>query len=54
MKPFSHRLLGGILLGARVADQAFAEGAGPDPAARCLGGGCRRGQNEQFGRDPLR
>lgn len=44
----------GILLGARAADQAFAEGTGPDPATRCLGGGCRRGQNEQFGRDPLR
>ena len=44
----------GILAGARAADQAFAEGRGPDPATRCLGGGCRRGQNEQFGRDPLR
>ena len=44
----------GILLGARAADRAFAEGRGADPATRCVGGGCRRGQNEQFGRDPLR
>ena len=46
--------LAGILRGARAADQEFAEGRGPDPATRCLGGGCRRGRNQQGGRDPLR
>jgi hypothetical protein len=35
--------LPGILRGARAADQAFAEGRGPDPATRCnagASGGC--------------
>ena len=30
--------LAGILRGARAADQAFAEGRGPDPATQCLAG----------------
>ena len=46
--------LAGILRGGRAADQAFAEGRGPDPATRCIGGGCRRRGNQQGGRDPLR
>ena len=45
--------LAGILQGTRAADQAFAEGRGPDPATRCIGG-CQRSGNQQFGRDPLR
>lgn len=43
----------GILASARAEDAAFAKGRGPNPATRCLGGSCRGGENEQFGRDPL-
>jgi len=39
-----------LLLGARVADQAFAEGRGPDPATLCVGG-CGGPSAED--RDPL-
>ena len=46
--------LPGILRGGRAADQAFAEGRGPDPATRCVGGGCRGRRNPQAARDPLR
>jgi hypothetical protein len=45
--------LAGILRSGRAEDQAFAEGRGPNPATRCVGGTCRGGENEQFGRDPL-
>jgi hypothetical protein len=45
--------LAGILLSGRAEDNAFAEGRGPNPATRCVGGGCRGGENEQFGADPL-
>jgi len=43
----------GILASARAEDEAYAKGRGPHPATRCLGGPCRGGENEQFGRDPL-
>ena len=43
----------GILRSSRAEDEAFRAGRGPNPATRCLGGPCRGGENEQFGRDPL-
>jgi hypothetical protein len=41
-----------MLLGARLEEQAFAEGRGPDPATKCTAG-CTFGPAEET-QDPLR
>ena len=40
----------GLLWGARVEEQEFAEGGGPHPATRCIGGRCSGYGSGQGGR----